>query len=39
MDSVDWETVRNAKAKEVAKAIKNRGQQKVIAGRMQVENI
>ncbi|KAK1551050.1 hypothetical protein Q3G72_029306 [Acer saccharum] len=35
MDSVDWEAVRLAEPREVAMAIKDRGQQNVIAGRIQ----
>ncbi|KAL5832674.1 hypothetical protein ACOSQ3_016348 [Xanthoceras sorbifolium] len=35
MDSVDWEAVRLAEPKEVAKAIKDRGQHNIIAGRIQ----
>jgi hypothetical protein len=37
MDSVDWEAVRCAKHKDVADAIKERGQHNIIAGRIQVK--
>lgn len=39
MDSVDWEAVRCAKHKDVADAIKERGQHNIIAGRIQVKII
>jgi len=39
VDSIDWEAVRNAKVGEVAEAIKMRGQHKVIAKKIQVQNI
>ncbi|KAF5727508.1 transcriptional activator DEMETER isoform X2 [Tripterygium wilfordii] len=35
MDFVDWEAVRRAEHSEVAEAIKQRGQQSVLAGRIQ----
>ncbi|KAF5744814.1 hypothetical protein HS088_TW07G00394 [Tripterygium wilfordii] len=35
MDFVDWEAVRRAKHSEVVEAIKERGQQSIIAGRIQ----
>ncbi|XP_057423689.1 DNA glycosylase/AP lyase ROS1-like [Lotus japonicus] len=35
MDSADWEAVRCAEPKEVAKAISSRGQHNIIAGRIQ----
>ncbi|CAJ1932443.1 unnamed protein product [Sphenostylis stenocarpa] len=35
MDSVDWEAVRRAKAKEVAATISARGQHNIIGGRIQ----
>jgi len=38
MDSVDWEAVRCAENKDVADAIKERGQQNIIAGRIKVYN-
>lgn len=36
MDSLDWEEVRQATVDEVADAIKGRGQQSVLAGRIKV---
>lgn len=36
MDSVDWEAVRCAENSEIATAIKDRGQQNIIAGRIKV---
>lgn len=38
MDSVDWEAVRCADESEIADAIKERGQQNIIAGRIKVRN-
>lgn len=38
-DSVDWEAVRDANVNEVATAIKKRGQQNIIAYKIQVKNI
>jgi hypothetical protein len=37
MDSVDWEAVRLAKPRLIAKAIQDRGQHNIIAGRIQVQ--
>lgn len=37
-DSVDWEAVRCADESEIADAIKERGQQNIIAGRIKVRN-
>lgn len=36
-NSVDWDAVRCAQVSEIAKAIANRGQHNIIAGRIKVE--